>query len=78
MSYKDTMAGTLTIRIPPDLRRELVRLSREEGVPMGALVRRSLSRLIALRNLDRARAELMPYAHAQGYFTDEDIFKIPT
>lgn len=72
------MPETLTIRLPEKLRKDLARMSTEDGVPMSVLVRRALNALVAAKDLQRARAKFIPLAQAQGYYTDEDIFKIPT
>ena len=70
------MPNTLTIRIPGKLRSDLVRLSKDEGVPLSTLVRRSLARFVLLQRFERARAASIPYAWAAGYLTEEDILKI--
>ena len=72
------MATTLTIRLDEPLRKELARISRAEGIPVSAYVRKTLTKSIALRGFREARARLIPYAKAAGYFTDEDVFKIKT
>lgn len=72
MSY--TMA-TLTIRLSPQLRRELEKLSRERGRPAGEIVRDSLRRYLAVERFRALRGKVLPFAEAEGFLTDEDVFK---
>ena len=70
------MPDTLTIRIPPRLRSDLRRISKDEHLPMSDLVRESLRRYVAVRRFRRMRARAVPYAQARGLYTDEDIFNV--
>ena len=72
------MSETLTIRLPKPLRLELERMSREDGVPLSKLVRESLRRYVAMERFERVRALVRPYAEAAGYYSEEDILKIPS
>ena len=67
--------GTLTLRIPDDLKRQLESLSRQRQRPAGELVRESLRRYLAQEELRLMREKLRPYAEARGFLTDEDVFK---
>jgi len=69
------MGKTLTVRISDELRAELEEISRSEHVPMSDLVRESLKRLVAVRQFQELRRKIVPYAEAQGIFTDEDVFE---
>lgn len=69
------MRETLTISIPPDLRRRLDRMAKAEGVTNSEFVRRALRADLFRRALQAARHELVPQARAHGIFTDEDVFK---
>lgn len=71
MSYMPT----LTIRLPDRLRRNLERLSKERGVPAGELVRDSLKRYLAVERHRDLRGKVLPFAEAQGFVADEDVFK---
>lgn len=66
---------TLTIRLPDDLRKELVKISKTESKPVSDLVRESLRRYIATYKFRKLRQKTLPFAEAQGLLTDEDIFK---
>jgi predicted transcriptional regulator len=67
--------STLTIRIPDPLRRELERLSQQENRPVSEVVRDSLRRYVAIQRFQRLRKKTLPFAEAQGFLTDEDVFK---
>ena len=65
----------LTLRIPKSLRKELDALCREEGRPASEVVRESLRRYIAAEKFRRLRRRTLPFAEAQGFLTDEDVFE---
>jgi predicted transcriptional regulator len=67
---------TLTLRIPDDLRRQLDELSRQQQRPTSELVRESLRRYIATEQLKAIRHATLPLAEAQGFLTDDDVFKV--
>lgn len=65
----------LNIRIPDDLRRQLQAISKKERLPVSELVRQSLQSYVAVQRFRELRRQLLPYAEAQGFLTDEDFFK---
>ncbi len=67
--------SALTIRLDPDLERQLKRLARRTGRSRSELVRDALRRQLALVQLDDLRQRIMPFAEARGYLTDEDVFR---
>jgi predicted transcriptional regulator len=67
--------GTLTIRLPEDLRKELKRLCDKENRPFSDIVRDSLRQYLAARKFQSLRGKTLPFAEAQGLLTDEDVFK---
>jgi predicted transcriptional regulator len=69
------MSNTITIRIPEDLRAQLEEISREENLPLSDLVREALRRIISIRQFTRLRKRILPFAEAQGFLTDDDIFR---
>ena len=69
------MNPTLTIRIPKELRAELMQMSKVEHIPLSDLVRESIQKYLAIRQFRRLRGKVLPFAEAQGLLTDEDIFK---
>ncbi len=67
--------STLNVRIPDDLKRQLDELSQQQHRPTSELVRDSLRRYIVTEQLKAIRRVTVPLAEAQGYLTDEDIFR---
>ncbi len=67
--------ATLTIRLPAQLRRELEKLSKERRRAAGDIVRESLRRYLAVERFRELREKTLPFAEAQGFLTDEDVFK---
>jgi predicted transcriptional regulator len=65
----------MTVRIPDDLKQQLDELARQLKRPTSELVRESLRRYIVTEQLKAIRRNTVPLAEAQGYLTDEDIFK---
>ena len=69
------MDTTLNVRITPEIKRQLDALGRRTHRSSSDLVRESLRRYIATEQLSLLRKMTMPLAEAQGFVTDEDIFK---
>ena len=67
--------GAVTIRLDPELQRQLDQVSRRLGLTRSEVVRQALRRQLALLRFEAARERLMPLAEARGYLTDEDMFK---
>jgi len=67
--------GAVTIRLDPELQRQLDQVSRRLGLTRSEVVRQALRRQLALLRFEAARERLMPLAEARGYLTDEDVFK---
>ena len=72
MHYMDSM---LNVRIPAELKRQLDALSRRQHRPSSEVVRESLRRYIASEQIAMLRKMTTPLAEAQGFITDEDVFK---
>ena len=69
------MKQTLTIRIPDNLRDELQKISNLEAKPVSDLVRESILRYVAIYRFRQLRKIVLPFAEAQGFLTDDDVFK---
>ncbi|HZY04627.1 MAG TPA: hypothetical protein VFF02_14135 [Anaeromyxobacteraceae bacterium] len=50
-------------------------LSKERGLPAGELVRDSLKRHLAVERFRALRGKVLPFAEAEGFLADEDVFK---
>ncbi|MEJ2745860.1 MAG: CopG family transcriptional regulator [bacterium] len=67
--------NTITIRLPKHLRSDLEKISREQHKPVSDVVRESIRRYIAIEKFRLLRKKVLPFAEAQGFITDEDVFK---
>jgi predicted transcriptional regulator len=68
-------ASALTIRLDQDLEEQLTRLSERSGRSKSEIARDALRRQLAVLQFEEARRQIMPFAEARGYLTDEDIFR---
>jgi predicted transcriptional regulator len=66
---------TLTIRLSDELRAGLREVSREKNKPVSDVVRESLRRYVAVEKFRALRAKALPFAEAEGFVTDEDVFR---
>ena len=73
MSHMKT--STLTIRLDDALGRELDQACARSGRTRSELARDALRRQLALLRFERLRKRTLPLAEAQGYLTDEDVFR---
>ena len=51
------------------------KLSRRESKTVSGIIRESLRRYVALEKLRVFRKTILPFAEAQGLFSDKDVFK---
>ena len=65
----------LTIQLPDELTRQLEEFSRRQNRSADDLVRESLRRYLDTEQLKAMRRIAVPPAEAQGYLTDEDVFR---
>ena len=72
MSY---MSESITIRLDEGLSRALDRLAQETGRTRSEIVREALQRQLRLSRFEQLRRQVMPFAEAAGYLTDEDVFR---
>ena len=69
------MDTTLTIRIDKELDQLLTESSKNTGRSKSELVRQALKRQLEVESFQQLRKELLPYGEAQGWLTDEDVFR---
>jgi metal-responsive CopG/Arc/MetJ family transcriptional regulator len=69
------MRESISISLPEELKAELDRLSQAESLSRSDVVREALREYLFSRRFRALRSELMPYAEAQGVYTDEDVFR---
>jgi predicted transcriptional regulator len=67
--------NTLTIRLPNELRSDLQKLSQQQNKPVSDIVRESIRRYVAVEKFRALRKKVLPFAEAQGFLTDEDVFR---
>lgn len=67
--------ATLTVRITEGMEQQLNVLAEKRGISRSDVVRDILQRQLAVEAFREIRRELMPYAAAAGYLTDEDVFR---
>ena len=70
------MRESISISLPADLKNELDQATAAEGISRSDLVRDALRSYLLARRFRLLRAAMVPYAEAQGVFTDEDVFRL--
>lgn len=69
------MRQTVAISLPAELTARLDLVADEEGTSRSEVVREAVRRYLALRQLQKVRESMIPYAEAAGVLTDEDVFR---
>ena len=69
------MKSTVTVRLDDDLDRELSEVSDALGQSRSEIVRDALRRQLSVLRFEKLREQVMPFAEARGYLTDEDVFE---
>ena len=64
---------TITIRLDADLRRRFDRICKGSGRTRSDVIREALRRQLSLIQFEQLRRQVMPFAEARGYLTDEDV-----
>jgi predicted transcriptional regulator len=68
------MDTVITIRLDADLQRRLDDVCERSGRTRSDVVRDAIKRQISLIQFEQMRRDVLPFAEARGYLTDEDIF----
>jgi predicted transcriptional regulator len=68
-------SSVLTLRLDPELERDLDALVAATGRTRSEIVREALRRRVAVLRFEGARRAVLPFAEARGYLTDEDVFR---
>lgn len=66
---------TITVRLPNELRSDLQKLSQAQNKPVSDIVRESIRRYVAVERFRALRKRVLPFAEAQGFLADEDVFR---
>ncbi len=69
------MRQTVAVSLPADLTQRLDAVAEEEGTSRSEVVRDALRRYLALRQFQRVREAVIPFAEGAGVLTDEDVFQ---
>jgi metal-responsive CopG/Arc/MetJ family transcriptional regulator len=72
---EDLVRESISISLPEELKAELDQLTVDEGVTRSDVVREALRTYLFTRRFRDLRREMIPYAEAQGIYTDEDVFR---
>ncbi|MGH7578409.1 MAG: CopG family ribbon-helix-helix protein [Longimicrobiales bacterium] len=67
--------SALTIRLDSHLDQQLSRVAEQSGRSRSEIARDALRRQLAVLQFEEVRRQIMPFAEARGYLTDEDIFR---
>jgi len=68
------MRSTITISIPEQMRSELDKLSKSDGVSRSDIVRESLRDYLFVRRFRTMRKSMVSKASRRGIYTDQDVF----
>ena len=68
--------STITVRVSPQLKRELEAICKADGRDLSFVLRESLQRLVAIHRFKKLRSKVLPFAERIGVFSDEDVFKL--
>ena len=71
----DMKTSAVTIRIEPDLQKLLDKGCKQSGRTRSDIVRDSLKRQLSIIHFEQLRRQVLPFAEARGYLTDEDVNK---
>jgi predicted transcriptional regulator len=69
------MKSTVTVRLDDDLDQQLSEASEALDQSRSAIVRDALRRQLSVFRFEKLREQVMPFAEARGYLTDEDVFE---
>lgn len=68
--------SALTIRLDRTLERQLETAAKRSGRSPSDIARDALRRQLAVMQFEEGRRQVMPFAEARGYLTDEDVFRV--
>ena len=75
LSTLSHMGDAISVRLDRKLQRRLDRVCKRSGKSRSEIVRDALRRQLTLLQFEQARRQLMPFAEARGYLTDEDVYR---
>jgi predicted transcriptional regulator len=69
------MKTSIIIRLDEDLERLIDQVSQRAGRTRSDVIRDALRREFTILMFEQLRQEVLPFAEARGYLTDEDVFR---
>ena len=69
------MKSIVTVRLDDDLTQQLAEASESLGQSRSEIIRGALRRQLSVLRFEKLREQVMPFAEARGYLTDDDIFE---
>lgn len=71
----DMKTSAVTIRLEPQLQKLLDQVCKQSGRTRSDVLREALLRQLSIIRFEQVRRQVMPFAEARGYLTDEDVAK---
>ena len=71
----DMKTSAITIRLESDLQKLLDDVCKQSGRTRSEVLRTALKRQLSVLRFQQLRRQVLPFAEAAGYLTDEDVFK---
>lgn len=71
----DMKTSAVTIRLEPQLQKLLDQVCKQSGRTRSDVLREALVRQLSIIRFEQLRRQIMPFAEARGYLTDEDVNK---
>jgi len=68
------MSQTISVNVPDDMKAELDKLTKRDGVSRSAVLRDALREYLFIHRFRALRARMVPKAEARGIRTDQDVF----
>jgi predicted transcriptional regulator len=72
----DMKSSAVTIRLDPPLQKLLDRVCEQSGRTRSDILREALKRQLSIERFEQLRRQILPFAEARGYLTDEDVDKV--
>lgn len=63
------------MRLDDDLQQRLDAATVRSGRSRSQIIRDALNRQLTLEAFEQLRSQVLPFAEARGYLTDEDVFR---
>ena len=70
------MREVVSISLDKKTKAKLDKYAKRRSVKRSVLVKEALNKYLIVEELKEKRNELRPYAEKQGFFSEEDLFKV--